>query len=125
MNSNLKEKKDKYNKVVIAFNNKIDSLINNFEKCKLNNLDSIDTIVFKKYIELGEVKKVSDYLNAEGYKVKTKTYLGCRKYGPNDITNILKNKQVEQWLIDAVEEMKSIDKLLIKMSYKNLLNKYL
>lgn len=58
--------------------------------------DSLETIIFKKYLEVENTKKVTQYINDVGYRKPTSNKQGVkeRKYTTNDISNILKNKNV-------------------------------
>lgn len=58
--------------------------------------DSLETIVFKKYLEVESTKKVTDYVNELGYRKATSNKQGVqeRKYITTDISSIIKNKNV-------------------------------
>lgn len=66
---------------------------------KVNQIKDDDTVevkIFKKYIELENVRDVTEYINNSGYRLKaSKNNQGIenRKYKTNDITAILKNKK--------------------------------
>ena len=80
--------------------------------------DSLETIIFKKYLELENVQKVAKYINELGYRIKTGSWIGERKYTSNDITKILvdrdcmverKLKYIVQFLQDKnYEHMRKI-----------------
>ncbi len=113
-----------YNDRVTKYQDKIDVLqhkVNRFIKLSEKNIskdnDNINTIVFKKYIELSDVKRVADYINSLGLKIPTDTYIGERKYLTNDITVILKSKtEVNPELIECVTLMKELDKRFSKIN---------
>lgn len=73
----------------------IESVIRFIEKNKLMEGDSLETIVFKKYLELESTKKVTEYINSMGYTKATSNKQGVseRKYITSDISNILKDKK--------------------------------
>lgn len=52
---------------------------------------NFNELVFLKYIELENVKNVSDYLNINNYRINT--LRGSRKYISTDITMILENTE--------------------------------
>lgn len=100
MNDNLMNKKVKYEEFARKVTSKyrkdikvikgIIELIENNGEIKEN--DTLETIVFKKYLQLENVKKVADHINSLGYRIKTNSYIGERKYIGNDITEIIINK---------------------------------
>lgn len=67
---------------------------------KINTVDvndTVETIIYKKYIELENVSKVTDYINGLGYRIETsgsKQGKTERKYTSNDISSIITNKNV-------------------------------
>lgn len=75
--------------------------------------DSLETIIFKKYLELENTKKVTDYINELGYRKDTSNKQGIpkRKYITTDISNVLKDKNVE---VD-----KKIKAYVVKLFNKN------
>jgi len=97
---------------------KIDSLRKIMNHQKINGHEEINTLVFKKYVELNDVTKTTAYINSCGYRIPTNTYVGERKYKTNDITAILKegNRFVEDELVEAVELIKELDKLFFKIN---------
>lgn len=120
---NIDNRISNYAKVSKAISNKVESFIELVEIIKDIKEGNFETIVFKKYIELSEVKEVTKYINDNGYRVKTGTHVGERKYIHNDISDILNNKKlcIDSRLYDAVELMRELDKILIKINYKNLI----
>lgn len=50
--------------------------------------DTLEEIVYKKYLELESVTIVSKYINNLGYRINK------RKYIPNDITQIITDKKM-------------------------------
>ena len=70
---------------------KIDRYLKILKKCKVKKSDSLDVVVFKMYLQLNHVSKVADIVNKLGCRVSTNSRKGCRKFGSNDITEILKN----------------------------------
>ena len=121
MSRELLEKKAKYRTIAARFSQKIDRFVNVLDRCTIKPDDSLEIIVFKKYIELGDVVKVTAYINEKGYRIQTNSYIGERKYISNDITNIISNRSIDDELSYAIKEMKEIDRMLIKMNAKSLL----
>lgn len=109
---------DIYNNRIKKYRNKVYSLetkVNRFYILSQLNIleedDDINTIVFKKYIELSDVRRVTDYINSLGVKIPTDTYVGERKYLTNDITRILNSKaEVNPELRECIALMKDLDK---------------
>ncbi len=124
MNSSLMDKINKYRAIAKGFNNKIDKFINVLDKCTIQPNDSLQTIICKKYIELSDVVKVATYINNEGYRIKTNSYKRERKYTTNDITAIVDgpDSSVDSTFVHAINEMKDIDKMIMKMNVKKFLN---
>lgn len=98
----LEYRKNKYQKirdqVESEYNKKItelDRLLRVIEHGEVKEDDTFETIVFKKYIEFENVKDVADSINELGYKIKTNSYVGSRKYTSKDISDILHNDSVE------------------------------
>lgn len=123
MSRELLEKKAKYRTIAAKFSQRINKLVNVLDKCIIDQDDSLETIVFKKYLELGDLVKVATYINNQGYRIKTGSYKGKRKFISNDIADIMDNpaSSVDVELIGAIREMKSIDRILVKMNAKALL----
>lgn len=119
MNDNLINKKAKYEELaqktttqyrkdMKAIKGIIEVIENNGE---IKEDDTFETIVFKKYLELENVKKVADYVNQLGYRIKTNSYIGERKYIGNDISEIIINK-------DCLVE-KKLKTIVQSLQYKN------
>lgn len=75
----------------------LEETIRFIEKNKVKYGDSLETLVFKKYLELESTKKVTEYINNSGYKKPTSNKQGIRerKYITTDISSILKDKNVK------------------------------
>lgn len=101
---NLKDKLTvKYNKNIRNINKIIKAIQNNSQ---INENDTFETIVFKKYLELENVTNVAKYINDLGYRVKTDSYIGERKYIGKDITDILiSNVAIDHELKEVVREL--------------------
>ncbi|OPJ63700.1 hypothetical protein [Clostridium chromiireducens] len=123
MSRELLKKKARYRNIASRFSQKIDRFVNVLDKCTIAPNDSLETVVFKKYLELGDLVKVTAYINDRGYRIRTSSYKGERKFITNDISDILDKQQyhVEHELVSAIKEMKSIDRMLVKMNVKSLL----
>lgn len=98
------------NKITIKYNNeiiRIDKIIRAIEENKeIKEEDSFETIVFKKYLEVENVTKVAKYINDLGYRIKTDSYVGERKYIGKDITKILiSDVNVEKNLKEVVQDL--------------------
>lgn len=76
--------------------------------------DNVDTIILKKYIEYGSMKEVQKYINDLGYRIKTDSYVGSRKYTIEDISQVVypyqRYEDEEQRVINADEEFKEMAK---------------
>lgn len=114
MNKELEIKKEKYEKLAIKVKDKyksdmksIKSIIEVIENnSEILDGDSLETIVFKKYLEVENVKKVADHINLLGYRIKTESYIGERKYTSNDISRIIASDEtVEIKLRKTVKEL--------------------
>lgn len=92
---------------------KIDKYLKILRKCKIKKSDSLNVIVFKMYLQLNNVSKVADVVNKLGFRVSTNSRKGCRKFGSNDITEILKNECIE---LD--EELVTIAQYIHECNYK-------
>jgi hypothetical protein len=123
MNNNFTQKQGKYLKVIAAFTSKVKKLTDIFEDCEVQPDDTLETIIFKKYIELGNVAKVAEYINDQGYRIKTDSNIGQKKYIHNDISDVLNDKKVsvDKKFIRAIQDMKDIEHMIIKMNAKKLL----
>lgn len=120
MNDNLINKKQKYEKLAKDVTRKyreemkiIKGVIEAIEKnSEIQKGDSLKTIIFKKYLELENVKKVADYINSLGYRIETGSYIGERKYKGDDITEIITEKDC---LVE--KKLKNIVKFLQDKNY--------
>lgn len=98
----LENRKKKYqlmkDKIELEYTKKItelNRLLKVIENMEVNEDDNFETIIFKKYIEFESVNEVANCINDLGYKVKTNSNIGCRKYINKDISNILTKENVE------------------------------
>ncbi|RXM73639.1 hypothetical protein DP144_13895 [Clostridium tetani] len=126
MNDNLINKKAKYEELAKKITSKyrkdmkdikgiIELIENNGE---VNENDTLETIVFKKYLELENVKNVADYINSLGYRIKTQSYIGQRKYTSNDISEIIiSDVDIEKKLKDTVKELHSQHSIAMAKRY--------
>lgn len=119
----LINKKAKYRTIIGCFTNKLNQFISVLDKCTVYPDDSLHIVIFKKYLELSDTVKVTTYINNQGYRIKTNSYKGERKYTSNDIADIIKkpDDSVSIELINAIKEMKDIDRMLLKMNAKRFL----
>lgn len=115
--TNLKNKLMKKYKEEMSILNMIIDTINNFSQICEN--DSFETIVFKKYLELENVSEVAKYLNDKGYRIKTYSYKGERKYIGTDVTRIILNKYAK---VD--DQLKDVVRLIQKRNYESTLKKW-
>lgn len=98
---------------------KIEKIINILEnKSAIKEDDNFETIVFKKYLELESVRAVANYINKLGYRVKTNSYVGERKYIGTDITKIILSD------IEIDKELKEIVKLIQELNYEHMSKKW-
>lgn len=105
----------KYNEKI----QKIEEIINILEnKSQIKEDDNFETIVFKKYLELESVRAVANYINELGYRVKTDSYIGERKYIGTDITKIILSD------IDIDKELKEVVKLIQELNYEHMSKKW-
>lgn len=123
INYNLKKKKEryeltkenlteKYNKQMKVID-RILYVINNKSEIKEN--DEFETIVFKKYLELENVSAVAKCVNDLGYRIKTDSYVGERKYMGTDITEILISD------VNIDEDIKEVVQYLQDKNYRAIL----
>lgn len=99
----------KYNEKVC----KIKKIINILEnKSQIKEYDSFETIVFKKYLELESVRAVANYINELGYRVKTDSYIGERKYIGTDITKIILSD------LEIDKDIKEVTRLIQELNYE-------
>ena len=126
MNEILRNKINGYRKLeekIIKKHNekiqKIEKIINILEnKSQIKEDDNFETIVFKKYLELESVRAVANYINELGYRVKTNSYVGERKYIGTDITKIILSD------IEIDKELKEVAKLVQELNYEHMLKKW-
>ncbi len=126
MNKVIKNKINGYRKLeekIIKKHNekiqKIEKIINILEnKSQIQEDDNFETIVFKKYLELENVRAVANYINESGYRVKTDSYIGERKYIGKDITKII----LSDIAID--KELKEVVKLIQELNYEHMSKKW-
>lgn len=98
---------------------KIEKIINILEnKSQIKEDDNFETIVFKKYLELESVRAVANYINELGYRVKTNSYIGERKYIGTDITKIILSD------LDIDKDLKEIVKLIQELNYEHMSKKW-
>lgn len=57
--------------------------------------DNLDTKIYKKYLEVENVKNVAIWLNEQGYRVESPATGEKIKYQSNDVTARLKDKKAE------------------------------
>ena len=126
MNKVIKNKINGYRKLeekIIKKHNekiqKIEKIINILEnKSQIQEDDNFETIVFKKYLELENVRAVANYINESGYRVKTDSYIGERKYIGKDITKIILSD------LDIDKELKEVVKLIQELNYEHMSKKW-
>lgn len=126
MNEVLKNKINEYRKLegkIIKKHNekiqKIEKIINILEnKSQIKEDDNFETIVFKKYLELESVRAVANYINELGYRVKTNSYIGERKYIGTDITKIILSD------LDIDKDLKEVVKLVQELNYEHMSKKW-
>lgn len=126
MNEVLKNKINEYRKleekITKKYNEKIQKIektINILEnKSQIKEDDNFETIVFKKYLELESVRAVANYINELGYRVKTDSYIGERKYIGTDITKIILSD------IEIYKELKEVVKLIQELNYEHMSKKW-
>ena len=126
MNEILRNKINGYRKLeekIIKKHNekiqKIEKIFNILEnKSQIKEDDNFETIVFKKYLELESVRAVANYINELGYRVKTNSYIGERKYIGTDITKIILSD------IEIDKELKEVAKLVQELNYEHMLKKW-
>lgn len=126
MNEILRNKINGYRKLeekIIKKHNekiqKIEKIINILEnKSQIKEDDNFETIVFKKYLELESVRAVANYINELGYRVKTNSYIGERKYIGTDITKIILSD------LDIDKNLKEVVKLIQELNYEHMSKKW-
>lgn len=126
MNENLENKKAKYEdlakKITRNYRKDMKSVKGIIEVIENNSSikkeDTFETIVFKKYLELENVTKVAKYVNKLGYRIKTESWVGKRKYTSNDISEIIaSNVKVETKLKNTVKDLFNQHSLAIYKRY--------
>lgn len=92
-------------------NKKIEQLerIKSFLEVPIEADSSMDTIIYKKYLEYENVSGVSRWLSENGYMKKSEDSTRLIKYNAADVSNSIKDKNV-----DVDEELKKIVKKLFK-----------
>lgn len=99
---------------------RIDKILNTMDKYSvINDNDNLETIVFKKYLELENVNMVAEYLKVNGYRIKTESHAGQRQYIGRDITDILIRDDV-----DVDEELKDVVQYLQEKNYNAMLKRW-
>ena len=86
-----------YLKKQVLYQNKleiIDFILKIKNEIEIKKEDDLNTIIFKKYIELENVIEVAEYVNGAGHRIKTTSWIGERKYLHKEITEILKSDVV-------------------------------
>jgi hypothetical protein len=73
----------------------------------------LEDTVLQKYIELQGAMKVAEYLNNEGYRIRSNGKLGERKYNSNDITDIINTSDKDS---EADKTLRAIAKALYKFN---------
>lgn len=89
----------------------LDKYIQVLEKSIINENDTVEVISFKLYMQLDNVAKVANAINNVGYRIKTTSHKGERKYNSNDITAIITNKEakVDKELKEVVQEIQKMN----------------
>jgi translation initiation factor 1 (eIF-1/SUI1) len=83
---------------VESINEKIEELEvvrNKLKELLQRDSKSTEEKILQKYIELQHAAKVAEYLNNEGYRIKSNGKLGERKYTSNDVTSIIDINETE------------------------------
>lgn len=71
---------------------------------------SLDTIIYKKYLEIESVKNVAKWLNDQGYRIESPATGEKIKYHENDVSARIKDKKA-----DVREDLKGVvQKLFLK-----------
>lgn len=108
---------EKTNDVKKFYENNIDQLNDIIQYLEEDNVelkenDNVETVVLKKYIEEGSIKRVCEFINSAGYRIITK--YSDRKYTTDDISQIIfpypKREGEEKKVVNADERLKSIAK---------------
>ena len=123
INYNLKKKKERYELTKENLTEKYNMQIKVIDrilyvintKSEIKEDDKFETIVFKKYLELENVSSVAKYVNDLGYRIKTDSYVGERKYMGTDITEILMSD------VNIDEDIKEVVQYLQDKNYRAML----
>lgn len=67
--------------------------------------DSFNKLMFKKYLQLKGSIKLANYLNCNGYRVKTESHIGERKYTTVDIYNFMLNEENQMGIDSRIIEV--------------------
>ena len=73
----------------------------------------LENTALQKYIELQGAMKVAEYLNNEGYRIRSNGKLGERKYSSNDVTDIINTPDKDS---EADRTLLAIAKALYKFN---------
>ena len=106
----LEYRKSKYQKIrdkVELKMNELDMILRVIEHCEVKENDNLETIVLKKYIEFENTLDVADSISKLGYRMKTDSHIGSRKYTSREISNILNKDaaEVEKELKESITTM--------------------
>lgn len=75
--------------------------------------DSIEIIIFKLYLTLESLEKISRWLDSKGYRLKSQ--MGNRKYRVQDISKIIKEAEgIDPELLFIVRRIYELNKKGIK-----------
>lgn len=103
----------------------IDLKIAELEKLKnmllegIHENDSLDTIIFKKYLELENVAQIASWLNELGYRIKSSSTDNMIKYNSNDITARIIDKHA-----DVRADIKETVQKLFKQHKKGVMKRW-
>lgn len=126
MNKNIENKINKYKELQEKETQKYKEKMKGYKEIiealekysEIEDTDSFETIVFKKYLELENVQSVAKYINDLGYRIKTDSYVGERKYIGTDITEILIKD------VDIEPKLKKIVQNLQDKNYRDMLKRW-
>ncbi len=114
----LKKQRDKINDKLAEIEKVIENVEKAEEYIKKNTIfegDPLETKVLKKYLELGNVKKVADYISELGYRITTEYKNGNtseRKYIASDISSIITNTD-----LNVDKELQEFALMIYEMNY--------
>lgn len=96
---------------------KIDEFIeikNNIERIEKQELNDVNFMTFKKYLEIENVAKVAEFLNNQGYRKENNT-----KYTSNDVSAIIQTKESikDEWLYKFVNDLFKNHKKCVNKRY--------